>query len=527
MPNAAVLWCTALNVQKQFMRTVDEHLSGEKSSMLVVRAVENIPEYGIKREDEFSFYIVDAHHHMGREGGHQNTPSSAYEFYTLLWFELKKAAEERLESDLLLFEPVGTRPVRFTEEVFQARDSWSSMAHGWLVDRTIVFPFTDDYSKVGVPDSPSFEISNNRISGWTSRAPHSTRFIGFCRVDPNDAKYGEPNIALREIERCRNVLGLRGLKLHPLAQLFVEEIEQKPTLEVVKRASELSMPIVFDTRNSKTISRIANLIESIHSAGKAPQPSVILAHCGMSPGSQVLYEALSRPSIYGDTSSLHGNDVPVLFETAEETIHSDAFRWSEKLIFGSDYSFLTTQAIDVILFLLSREFPGTPSDIQRILGGNIIGVINEPFHTQHDARMKPRHLITELHPTTQERIRKTLCSQLTTGSIELLSIDYMIPPKHTWPRIPTPSNGNGFHFGDLFITVQPKSEKSELHIWLRRLPGDLVSVTLMDTGSEISPQTLELASGSMRLALEEWLFENAERLADDQELISILDRALA
>ncbi|TFG10536.1 hypothetical protein EU538_01565 [Candidatus Thorarchaeota archaeon] len=508
------------------MRAGNEHLYGEIASMLVVRAVENIPEYGIKRDDEFSLYIVDAHHHMGREAGHQNTPSSAYEFYTLLWFELKRTAEERMNTDSLLFEPVAIRPVPLTERVFNVRDSWSTMSHGWLVDRTIVFPFTDDYSKVGVPDSPSFEVSNNKIAGWTTRAPHSSRLIGFGRVDPNDACYGEPNIALNEIERCRKVLGLRGLKLHPLAQLFVEEIEEKPTYDVVKYATDLLLPVIFDTRNSKVIERIMSLTEAVKSESSGRAPAIILAHCGMSPGSQTLYEALSRKPLYGDTSSLHGNDVPVLFETASESITSDDFRWSEKLLFGTDYSFLTTQAMDVILYLLSREFPGSPSDIQRILGGNIMGIINSPFHTEHRPSTKPRHLLSPSYPSFRDVVETALCKALSQGDTELLSIDYMIPPKHTWPDIPTSNEGNGFHFNSLFVTLRPKTSETEVHIWLRQLPGDSLSITLIDTGSELSPNSLEFSSAAMSLALEEWLFEKVERVDEPRELEAVIEQAL-
>ena len=35
--------------------------------MLIVRATTDIPERGISKGDEFRLYIVDAHHHMGKE----------------------------------------------------------------------------------------------------------------------------------------------------------------------------------------------------------------------------------------------------------------------------------------------------------------------------------------------------------------------------------------------------------------------------------------------------------------------------
>ena len=79
--------------------------------MLVVRAVEDVPQQGIAKDDEFHLYIVDAHHHMGREKGHRNTPLGAYDFYTQLWFEVQRQAQQALEDDRLLFEPTGVNPV--------------------------------------------------------------------------------------------------------------------------------------------------------------------------------------------------------------------------------------------------------------------------------------------------------------------------------------------------------------------------------------------------------------------------------
>ena len=35
--------------------------------MLVVRSLQDIPKKGIQKGDEFRLYIVDAHHHMGKE----------------------------------------------------------------------------------------------------------------------------------------------------------------------------------------------------------------------------------------------------------------------------------------------------------------------------------------------------------------------------------------------------------------------------------------------------------------------------
>ncbi|MFW9919845.1 MAG: hypothetical protein ACFFED_09615, partial [Candidatus Thorarchaeota archaeon] len=130
--------------------------------MLVVRAIEDIPEQSIKKDDLFHLYLVDAHHHMGREKSHRNTPGGAYDFYQLLWFEMKRIAEKAIGNDELLFEPIQIIPTPFVSNLFSSRDSWERMKHGWLVDRTIVFPYSDDYAKQGPEGSPSFKISNDK-----------------------------------------------------------------------------------------------------------------------------------------------------------------------------------------------------------------------------------------------------------------------------------------------------------------------------------------------------------------------------
>ena len=78
-------------------------------------------------------------------------------------------------------------------------------------------------------------MSNDKIAAWTTRAPHSTRLIGFARVDPSDARNGPQDIATNELERAITTLGLRGLKLHPLAQLFLDDLEHDIIKRVLKK----------------------------------------------------------------------------------------------------------------------------------------------------------------------------------------------------------------------------------------------------------------------------------------------------
>ncbi|MFW9793713.1 MAG: amidohydrolase family protein, partial [Candidatus Thorarchaeota archaeon] len=461
--------------------------------MLVIRALEDQPSQGVAQGDEFQLYIVDAHHHMGREKGHRNTPAGAYDFYASLWFEIQKQTKELKENDSLLFEPVSVQAPELASRIFNSRDSWKRLNHGWLVDRTVAFPYTDDYSSPEKLGAPSFKVSNDKIASWTSRAPHSTRLIGFSRVNPLDDGF----LAVNELERSVNELGLRGLKLHPLAQLFIDSIEEDASRKVVKRAGELGLPIIFDTRNMKTVVKIKRLVDSMRNdpeCGDALRGlRVIIAHCGMSPGDSRLYEALKDPLIFGETSTLHDRDVPVLFENASERLRL----WSEKILFGTDFSFLSVQALDIIMYLLSRNFPGTLSDVQRILGGNTLSILRNPFRTSSGTSGPPSEfLCRDESQHLQYDLEDKLIALLNKAKWDLSSLDPMIPPSGTWPepsRI-TDGGNNGVHQDAYVLTLTSKDRMKEFHVWIRRRPGNLLSCTVLSTQGMIQLNTLENAS---------------------------------
>jgi predicted TIM-barrel fold metal-dependent hydrolase len=487
--------------------------------MLVVRAVEDQPDRGVKKGDEFRLYIVDAHHHMGREKSHRNTPTGAYDFYASLWFEIQKQTEVLMEDDSLLFEPVRIEAPALASRVFKSRDSWKRLDHGWLVDRTVVFPYTDDYSPPEEPGAASFKVSNDKIASWTTRAPHSTRLIGFSRVNPLDGG----NIALKELERSVNELGLRGLKLHPLAQLFIDSIVEDPSRNVVKRAGELGIPIIFDTRNIKTVVKIKRLVDSMRNdpqCGDAIRGlRVIIAHCGMSPGDSRLFEAMKDPIIFGETSTLHDRDVPVLFETASGRLQS----WPEKLLFGTDFSFLSVQALDIIMYMLSRDFPGTLGDAQRVLGGNALSLLRTPFRTSIGSSGNPREfLVQDDTHSTQHNLEDSLIGLLSKGNWNWGSLDLMIPPVGTWPEPRSVKNGgtSGITQDSYVITLTSKDRQRELHLWIRRRPGAFLSCTVLSTQGMLQLETLENASQKLGSVLLRSVADHSMTIDSPEEMQS-------
>jgi predicted TIM-barrel fold metal-dependent hydrolase len=497
--------------------------------MLIIRAMDNVPDQAIKKGDEFRLYIVDAHHHMGREGSHKNTPPGAYEFYAQLWFELQKKSETRINHDELLFEPVRIDSPIYQGQCFASKAHWDRMNHGWLVDRTIVFPFTDDYYRTDYPHSPSFQVSNDKIASWTTRAPHSTRLIGFSRIDPNDALTISEKAPIKELERAILQLGLRGLKLHPLAQLFLDEIEGQTTKTIIQKTKELGIPVLFDTRNVKTVLRIKALIDSVREDNPTLDSkngfSVILAHCGMSPGDTRLYDVLNDPLIFADTSTLHGKDVPLLFSTAKERIGMSDDYWSQKLLFGTDYSFLSVQAIDVILHLLSRDFQGTLADTQRILGGNALQLVQKPFRTKQKSKLLSKRIVVQHEASA---IGLMILKSILSSSWEIASLDYMHPPNGTWPQPKKLASGgyNGIHLDSFLATLVSQNNKAQLHLWFQSHPNDYVSCTIISTSDDLSMKSCELAVQRIDPAMMKKLSNQELLVNSEKQLISKLQAIL-
>ncbi len=499
--------------------------------MLIVRALEDIPDQGIIKGETFRLYIVDTHHHMGREKSHRNTPGGAYDFYQLLWFEMKRLVQQAIEDNELLFEPIEIIAPPFQSRMFDSRKSWKSMNHGWLVDRTVVFPYTDDYSKRGDNGEPSFKISNDKIAGWTTRAPHSSRLIGFGRVDPCDAKSGPADAAVRELDRAILQLGLRGLKLHPLAQLFIDDLEDDITKRVLHRAAELQIPVIFDTRNMRTAIRIKKLIDTMREEEAHTNVmsglNIILAHCGMSPGDPKLHDILKDPNFTADTSTLHDQDLPLLFQMASTRIKSSAKRWSESLLFGTDYSFLSVQAAELIIYTFSRSFPGTLADTQRILGGNALSLIQRPFRTNRTTKRSPRQLACPSDGgTARAAVETALISLIRSAEWELSSMDTMLPPKQTWPQpLPESKGGfNGIYTNSILATLRAKDVDYEIHLWLRDNPGNILTLAALGTKGEDALTTTEYATHRIGECLIEELTKNTRHEHDASSLVNSIPK---
>ncbi len=324
-------------------------------------------------------FVVDVHTHIGKEKVldargetfRSNTPRQTVDFYHRLQFELKAFMEASPSKYRYKLSDPPTEPPSALKWFYDALGGmW-----GWTVDQFVTFPF-NDYRAYST--TPSFQTPNNMVLKRSLTAPFSPRIIGFVRVDPHDG-----DAAIREVERCA-LMGARGLKLHPISQGFLDEITSKEVREVVATAINNGLPVLFDCRYYATAEDIYELVQEIKGDVKRKNFAVVLGHSGMEYTRKGIYDILGDPNIYGDTSGVRGDDVPVFFKMLKNNIEN----WSRKVLFGTDYNYFTIpQAVDFLSYLFTWEFydEAKLKDVERILGGNALSIIKPHNHPSSSA----------------------------------------------------------------------------------------------------------------------------------------------
>nr|HDO80086.1 hypothetical protein [Candidatus Bathyarchaeota archaeon] len=380
----------------------------------------------------YKFYIVDGHHHLGADVDGQSNrnpaaPGGTFDFCFKITSQLLRIlADGKVD---LKAEPHG-----FLKEILEQEDKWKDVLNGtWAVDKTVVFPFNDEFRwREGDEGKATYWRSNDNIHRWTARAPYSFKLTGYARIVPH-----EGDVAVRELHRAVEELGLRGLKLHPRSDGWGGEINTDPVERVLVEAAKLGIPVIFDTRGFNQVVdiaevtvkaklRLANIDKRL-----AKRLKVILAHVGFHVGHDELFSILSHPNIYGETSGVHDAGIRRLFEEASVRLSENLGpyrRWSEKLIFGTDFPYFDVpHAVQFISYVLSEDFPGTFEDAQRILGVNVLRLI-PPKLERAPFKLEAVHFRRELAPMVKRKIALELANLASNKKCDVTSFDPFLQP---------------------------------------------------------------------------------------------------
>lgn len=349
--------------------------------------------------------VIDAHSHLGRdEDGLQNmnpmSPEGTINFYTKIKRDLQKQIGKNYNFEITLnnqhyrfaFE---FKPLPFSYNLCNSiteicncgshKDLFLKMKDSWVIDQGVVFPFQDVFRDRR--SEALYRASNLNVSRFTTKFPLSLKLIGYARCNPME---GEK--AVTEVKNAIENLGLRGLKLHPRSDLWVDDITHQKVSDVLIEASKYSIPVIFDTRGKESILAIHRLVKNTRERLRKLNPNliphlkVIIAHCAMGYiGDTDIYEVISDPQMLGEISMLHGKGSADFYLSFMNWYNSHKNikekRWSENIIFGTDFPYFSAKhAKDNIFFLISQQFieqGGTIIDTENILGLNILRAFSD------------------------------------------------------------------------------------------------------------------------------------------------------
>lgn len=367
--------------------------------------IATIEQDGTTREE--SIFVVDCHSHLGTDVDGATmmnplAPSGTFDFWGNVQGKVMTEWENDNEQS---FNTMingkhskiswSFKPFPFTDKLYIAlqrlkkrhSDLKEKAKFYSFIDQSVCFPFQDIF-RDKEPEA-LYRASNLNISRFTTRFPFSMKLIGYARCDPMEGKK-----AVDEVKYARVVLGLRGLKLHPRSEGWIDTISSEKAINVLIEAAKHSMPVIFDTRGKGSILAIGRLIKSTRNLIQSKYPKllphlkVIIAHFAQGNiGDHDVYNTIVQPNTYGDLSMLHGEGAGNFFKDFRQWFISnrkesvDNRKWSEYLLYGTDYPYFgDVHASKLIKYILNKQFfdtGGTIEDIRNIMGLNQIKILPE------------------------------------------------------------------------------------------------------------------------------------------------------
>ncbi|MFX1286882.1 MAG: amidohydrolase family protein [Promethearchaeota archaeon] len=425
-----------------------------------------IEQGGKKRVEQI--FVIDAHSHLGEDvdGATMMNPlapgSGTFDFWGNIQGRIKADWEKTGEQSFTtIMDGTSTRvswsftPYPFTDKLYielqklgkRYSDLKEKSKFYSFVDQGVVFPFQDVFRDKR-PEA-LYRASNINVSRFTTRFPFSMKLVGYGRVDPME---GEK--AVKEVSYAREVLGLRGLKLHPRSERWIDDIKSSKAVNVLVEAASHSMPVIFDTRGRGSILDIAELVKSTRSVISQQYPEllahfkVIIAHFAQGNiGDHDVYNAIVQPNTNGDLSMLHGEGAGNFFEDFRKWFKSnnkytvDNRDWSEYLLFASDYPYFgDVHAQKLLKYVINKQFfdsGGNLRDVRNILGLNQIRLLPEyniPL-VRKDPKPLPSTIISSasnINNNSYEMTLRILAKLITENKIDIKS--FCLQFKETWDK---------------------------------------------------------------------------------------------
>ncbi|MFX1340039.1 MAG: amidohydrolase family protein [Promethearchaeota archaeon] len=445
-----------------------------------------------------NLFVIDAHSHLGQDvdGAAMMNPlapgSGTFDFWGNVQGKIKAEWEKTGEQSFFtIMNGKNTKiswsftPFPFTDKLYSAleklKQRYSDLKEKSkfysFIDQGVCFPFQDVF-RDKQPEA-LYRASNINVSRFTTRFPFSMKLVGYGRCNPME---GEK--AVNEVKYMREVLGLRGLKLHPRSEGWIDNIYSESAINVLIEAAKYSMPVIFDTRGKGSILSIGKLINQTRNILKSKSPDllphfkVIIAHFAQGNiGDHEVYNTIVQPNTYGDLSMLHGEGAGNFFKDFRKwfkqnnKINVDGRDWSEYLLFASDYPYFgDVHAEKLMIYIINKQFfdnGGTIQDTKNILGLNQIKVLPEYNLPQikNDAKILPSTVISnpnfqQNRVTAYDTAVEAIAKLITDGKIDIKR--FCIQFNQNWSKFSD----------DMFIIAIKNSTKEEIPIYFTNIVED-------------------------------------------------------
>ncbi|UCD00852.1 MAG: amidohydrolase family protein [Promethearchaeota archaeon] len=350
-----------------------------------------------------------------------------------------------------------------------------------FIDQGVCFPFQDVFR--GKYPEALYRASNINVSRFTTRFPFSMKLIGYGRCDPMEGAK-----AVNEVKYIREELGLRGLKLHPRSEGYIDKITSEKVINVLVEAASYSMPVIFDTRGRGSILEIGKLIRSARNVIQSNYPDllphfkVIIAHFAQGNiDDYEVYNTVVQPNTYGDLSMLHGAGAGNFFESFRNWYISnnkqrvDNRIWSEHLLFASDYPYFgDAHAQKLMKYIINKQFfdtGGTLTDVRNILGLNQLRLLPEYNTAQNQKEIKSVPSLIVSNPNFHQNKMNTY--EISIMALAKLLVDnkfdikrFCIQFKDTWDTFSE----------EVLLTILSNSSKQENNLLLMNLVKDRIAL---------------------------------------------------
>ena len=204
-------------------------------------------------------------------------------------------------------------------------------------------------------------VTNDYIASCVERHPDT--FLGFASVDPWKGR-----AAIEELTRAVRGLGLRGLKLHPSAQIF--EANDRRHYRLWETAAELGIPVLFHTGTTGLGAglpggggvklRYSNPMLLDDVAADFPELTIIGAHPSWPWQDEMLAVAQHKPNVWIDLSGWSPK------RWAPELTRAVLGPLQDRALFGTDYPFIRFEK-----WLEAFRTHKPPADVEeKVLVGN-------------------------------------------------------------------------------------------------------------------------------------------------------------